>query len=295
MIAVTGITGHSGGFFLRQLIDHGYKGRLRCFLRESSDTGALDASGLDVEKCVGSLDDLDDLRRFVRGADTVLHIAGIWKTPLLLKAIESEGFVGHVVLVHTSGIYSKYRMASEEYREIEWDMQQYLDRGMNVTIVRPTMIFGDLRDHNISKFIRMVDRYPLMPEIDRGAGLIQPVNARDLGQIYYQAVMAPRTPRLCYVASGQREISMHELFDMIGECLGKRVRHLSCPMGLGLWGAKAVRALSGGRKDYVEKVLRMGEDRVFSHEDAARELGYEPEDFALGLRREVEEYMANGR
>ena len=295
MIAVTGITGHSGGFFLRQLIDHGYKGKLRCFVRQSSDTSMLDASGLDIEKCVGNLDNYEDLCRFAAGADTVLHIAGIRLTPLLLKAIEASGSKPHVVLVHTSGIYSKYKIASEEYKEVERDMQQYLDRGMNITLLRPTMIFGDMKDHNISKFIRMVDRFPIMPEIDHGSGLIQPVNARDLWQIYYQAVMAERLPRLYYLASGQRELSLHELFDLIGQYLGKRTLHLSCPMSIGVLGAKAVRALTGGRKDLVEKVLRMGEDRCFSNEDARRELGYEPEEFDLGLKREVEEYMANGR
>ena len=295
MIAVTGITGHSGAFFLQQLIDKGYTGELRCFVRENSNTAALDASGLNAEKCVGSLDCYEDLRRFVRGADTVLHIAGIWKTPLLLKAIEAEGGVGHIVLVHTSGIYSKHKMASEEYKEVERDMQQYLDRGMNITLLRPTMIFGDMRDHNIHKYIRMVDKLPFMPEIDRGSGLIQPVNARDLAQIYYKAVMVERPPRLEYFASGERPITLHELVDMIGRCLGKRVVHLSVPMWLGVLGARLVKGLTLGKMDYVEKVLRMGEDRSFSNADARRELGYEPEEFAVGLRREVEEYLSERR
>ncbi len=294
VLAVTGITGHSGGFFLRELENRGYTGRLRCFVRPSSDTSALDASPLDIEKCVGRLDCYEDLRRFVRGADTVLHIAGILMTPLLLKAIEAEGGVGHVVLVHTSGIYSRHRMASGEYQEVERDMQQYLERGMNITLVRPTMIFGDMRDHNISKYIRMVDKLPLMPEIDRGRGLIQPVNARDLAQIYYLAAMTERPPRLEYFASGERPLSQHEMTDMIGRELGKRMRYISCPMWLGVAGAWLVRVLTLGRKDYVEKVLRMGEDRCFSRENSGAELGYEPEPFAAGLSREVKEYL-NGR
>ena len=108
VLAVTGITGHSGGFLLRQLIDHRFDGTLRVLVRESSNTRALDASGLTVEKVVGSVKDDASLRALVRGADTVVHIAGIWETPRLLEAIEAEGGVGHAVLVHTSGIYSKH-------------------------------------------------------------------------------------------------------------------------------------------------------------------------------------------
>ena len=163
-------------------------------MRESSDTSALDASGLNIEKFRGSIDSEADLERFVSGADTVVHIAGIMKTPRLLAAIERAGGVKHVVLVHTTGIYSKYKMASAGYKAVEEDMRQYLDRGMNITIIRPTMIFGDLCDHNISKFIRMVDKLPIMPEIDHGTGPIQPVNARDLGQAYYKAAMHEQLP-----------------------------------------------------------------------------------------------------
>ena len=291
VLAVTGITGHSGGFLLRQLIDNRFDGTLRVLVRESSNTRALDDSGLTVEKVVGSVKDDASFRALVRGADTVVHIAGIWDTPRLLAAIEAEGGVGHAVLVHTSGIYSKHKMASGVYKQIEESMKPYLERGMNVTILRPTMIFGDIRDHNVSKFIRMVDCFPVMPMIDRGLAPVQPVNARDLGQAYYKAAMHPTLPEREYICSGERPVSVRELCELIGKYLGKRVRFVSVPMGVGVAGARLVKGLTLGKKDYVEKVLRLGEDRSFSHEAAARDFGYEPEPFELGLKREVEEYI----
>ena len=291
LLAVTGITGHSGGFLLRQLIDNRFDGTLRTLVRLSSNTAALDASGLKVEKVVGSTKDVSSLRELVRGADTVVHISGIWETPKLLEAIEAEGGVGHVVLVHTSGIFSKHKMASGVYKQIEADMQPYLARGMNVTILRPTMIFGDIKDHNISKFIRMVDRFPIMPMIDRGLAPVQPVNARDLGQAYYKAAMHPTLPEREYICSGERPVSVRELCELIGKYLGKKTRFVSVPMGVGVAGAWLVKALTLGKKDYVEKVLRLGEDRSFSHEAASRDFGYAPEPFETGLKREVEEYI----
>ena len=50
ILAVTGITGHSGSFMLRQLIDNKFEGTVRCMVRETSNTKALDESGLKVEK-----------------------------------------------------------------------------------------------------------------------------------------------------------------------------------------------------------------------------------------------------
>lgn len=291
ILAVTGITGHTGGYFLQELIKHGFDGTLRCLVRASSDTRALDESGLRVEKVVGSLENPEDLYRLVEGADRVLHIAGIRATLPLLAAIERARVRGHIVLVHTTGIYSRHRMASGEYKEIEEKLRAFLDRGMNITILRPTMIFGDMCDHNIHKFIRMVDRFPVMPQIDGGRAYIQPVNARDLGRAYYQCVMKDRLPELDYICSGSRRVSVRELCSLIGIYLGKKTRFVSVPMAVGSAGAWGVRALSGGRLDYVEKVLRLGEDRSFSHEKAARDFGFEPEPFDIGLKHEVEEYL----
>ena len=123
ILAVTGITGHTGGYFLRELIRNRFDGTLRALVRESSDTRALDASGLRVEKVVGDIKNPDDLFRLVNGADRVLHIAGIRDTLPLMEAIDRAGVKGHIVLVHTTGIYSRFRMASGEYKEIEQALQ----------------------------------------------------------------------------------------------------------------------------------------------------------------------------
>ena len=295
ILAVTGITGHSGSFFLQQLIDNKFDGTLRCMVRETSNTKKLDESGLKVEKVIGSTKNADDMLRLVSGADTIMHISGIWETPLLLEAVEKAGGDPHIVLVHTSGIYSKHKMACEVYKNIEDGMAEQMQR-MNITILRPTMIFGDIKDHNISKFIRMVDKFPVMPQIDGGHAPVQPVNARDLGQAYYKACMHERLPEKEYIVSGERAVSIRELCSLIGQFLGKKTRFISCPMWLGVFGAELLCFLRGQKNRLlVEKVLRLGEDRSFSHESATRDFGYEPEKFEIGLKREVEEYMRNAR
>lgn len=291
ILAVTGITGHTGGYFLRELQKNGFDGTLRCLVRESSNTKALDDSGLHIEKVVGDIHDPADLLRLVSGADRVLHIAGIRDTLPLMEAIEKAGVKGHIVLVHTTGIYSRFRMASGEYKEIEQKLQSYLDRGLNVTILRPTMIFGDMCDRNIHKFIRMVDALPVMPQVRGGQAKIQPVNARDLGRAYYQCVMKDSLPELDYVVSGSRQLSLRELCSLIGIYLGKKTRFVNVPTMAVAGSMWLVKQVTGGRVDYVEKALRLSEDRVFSHEKASRDFGFEPEPFEFGLKREVEEYL----
>ena len=71
MLLVTGITGHSGRYFLQELIKNKYEGKIRCIVRKSSDTSLIDGSGLNIEKVVGDLNNQEFLNEFMVGVDTV--------------------------------------------------------------------------------------------------------------------------------------------------------------------------------------------------------------------------------
>ncbi|MDD4566107.1 MAG: hypothetical protein PHE79_11620, partial [Eubacteriales bacterium] len=45
----------------------------------------------------------------------------------------------------------------------------------------------------------------------------------------------------------------------------------------------------------VEQVMRMQEDKAFSHEEAYRDFGFDPLPFEEGIREEVDEYLAGVR
>lgn len=57
-------------------------------------------------------------------------------------------------------------------------------------------------------------------------------------------------------------------------------------------GAKLLKVVTKGKRDLVEKVLRMGEDREYSHKAAVIDFGYKPERFEKGLIREVKQYRS---
>jgi nucleoside-diphosphate-sugar epimerase len=290
MLAVTGITGHTGGFFLEELVKNQYPGKIRCLVRTAARAERLLASGLDAEILSGSLDDEHTIRELLTGADTVVHIANIHFSPAILR-IGRECGVKRFVLVHTTGIYSRFKAASQEYIEIEEQILPLMARE-NITILRPTMIFGDLNDYNISKFIRFVDALPVLPVVGSGAALVQPVNARDLGRALYRVLENEGTFGKAYDLSGEKAVSIRQLYRLIARELGKKRLILGLPMGLCVFGAKTIRCLTFGRLDLVERVQRMGEDRSYSHRAAELDFGYDPEPFETGLRREVRAYLA---
>lgn len=294
MLLVTGATGRSGRYFVEALVANAYPRRVRCIVRSTSDTALLEDCDLDIELVVGDLDDPAFLDRCMEGVDEVLHIASIFLSlPVVTAAARHH--VRRAILVHTTGIYSSYKSASEEYTRIESAIADVTREHpvLRIVYLRPTMIYGSVSDGNMVTFIKLVDRLPVMPVVDRGRGLVQPVHQRDLGRAYQQVVMSPTITEGDFILSGESPVELRQVLELIRAELGRRTRFVSIPLGVGVAMARVVRILTAGRVDYVEKVQRMGEDRSFSHDAATAAFGYTPSPLRDGLRAEVAEYAAD--
>lgn len=292
MLLVTGITGHTGRYFLQELIKNKYEGPIRCIVRETSNTSMLDNSGLNIEKVYGNIHDEAFLEEATKGVDEIVHIINIRHTLRVLNAAIKND-VKRIIAVHTTGIFSKFRIASEEYMTIEKEIKDILSKShIHMTILRPTMIYGDMCDRNMSKFIKMIDRFRIFPVINHGKSLIQPVNARDLGKAYYDVLMMSADKcKSEYILSGEKPITILEALKLISNNLRKKTIFISFPLAFGVTMAKVLKIISLGKIDYIEKVQRMSEDRSFSHEEATIDFGYKPESFEVGIAREVKEYL----
>lgn len=294
MLLVTGITGHTGKYFLQELINNKYEGTIRCIVRETSDTSSLDNSGLNIEKVVGDLDDADFIDSVMNGVDTVMHIYNIHHSPKIVKsAIKNK--VKRAILVHTTGIYSEFKYASEEYKKIEQKIKELKSDTKcltKITILRPSMIYGDLCDRNMSKFIKMIDKLKFMPVINGGNSLIQPVNARDLGKAFFTVLMLPeKTDGKEYDLTGERPIKIIDTFKLISKELNKHTVYVSIPLSMGVLMAKTLKVLTISKINIIEKIQRMGEDRSYSHNNATNDFGFTPMSFNEGIKIEVREYI----
>lgn len=293
MLLVTGITGHSGGYFLKELIENKYEGPIRCIVLKDSDTKMLEDSGLNIEIIEGDLENQEILDKVMIGVDTVLHIAAISYSVNVIKAAVKNN-VRRAIFVHTTGIYSKYKSASEEYKNIESAVRDIIksnESPIGLIILRPTMIYGNINDRNMIIFIKMVDKLRLFPIIDQGRNLLQPVNGRDLGRAYYQVLNNKSIMNGDYILSGENPITMIDMFKVISDALDKKTMFFSVPLAFGVFLARSLKLLTIGKVDFIERVQRMGENRSFPHDKAAEDFGYRPMPFAEGIRIEVEEYL----
>ena len=229
----------------------------------------------------------------MKDVDTVMHIGAIFFSIQVMKAAVKND-VKRAIFVHTTGIYSKYKSASEEYKNIELEVRKIIKDNaskIGLTILRPTMIYGNVNDKNMVVFIKMVDKLRLFPVIDQGKSMLQPVNGRDLGKAYYQVLDKPEIMNGDYILSGEKPISMLDMLKLISNNLGKKTVFVSVPLDFGVFLARILKALTLGKIDYIEKVQRMDEDRSYLHEDAARDFGYDPMPFVEGLKLEINQYV----
>ena len=303
VLALTGVTGKKSGSILFEKIAGNiesvrsrFPGGIRVLARPSSHTEQLEAALPEVQICRGELSDAAFLREALQGVDTVLHIAGIQLSREIVDAAAACG-VRRLILIHTTGIYSKYKAAGEEYRKIDaYVLDACTKNRILLTVCRPTMIYGNVYDMNVVKFIQMVDRLPVMPVVNGARYELQPVHYADLGEAYYRVLMQEEeTVGKDFILSGGKPILLREMLTVIGKELGKDVHFISCPFGIAYAGAWGLYLLTLGKKDYREKVQRLCEPRTFAHEEAERAFGFAPRTFEEGIPGEVEEYREKRR
>ena len=303
ILAVTGITGKSGRVFAhyleknRDTIDKMFPGGIRLLLHKEREKDAVILPGFNVERMYGDLEDEQFLSEALLGVDTIVHIAGIhWSRQIVTAA--ASNFVRRMITVHTTGIYSKYKAAGEEYRNIdEFVYMMCKSKNIILSILRPTMIYGNIADRNVVKFIKMVDKFPVMPVVNGAGYELQPVHFADLGKAYYDVLVNGKiTGGHDYILSGGEEITLRDMLIEIGAYLGKKMRFVSVPFWFAYSGAWVAFVLSIGKIDYREKVQRLCEPRVYPHEEATRDFGYDPRTFRSAIGDEVREYLeATGR
>ncbi|PTL37908.1 NAD-dependent epimerase/dehydratase family protein [Alkalicoccus saliphilus] len=282
MILLTGATGFLGEFVLKELLKNNYD--VTCFVRKTSDLTLI--KELNVEYTYGELDDYRSICGALEGKEALINIAslGFGHAPNIVKAAE-EMNVKRAIFVSTTGIFTKLNPDSKGIRlEAE---KLIKESKLDYTIIRPTMIYGTPKDRNMWRLVKYIKKLRVIPVLGDGTYLQQPVQVEDLAFAIVKAYERPVSVNKSYNVSGAEAITFNEVIDVTAEALGKKVVTIHIPMKLSYRLLTAYEKVSKNPKLKAEQVLRLNENKDFSHEEAKQDLNYHPLSFEEGIKQEI--------
>ena len=282
MILLTGATGFLGGYVLEELVKRGHE--VICFVRETSNLDKI--KQLNVPYIFGELDDFESICKALEDKEALINIAslGFGHAPNIVNACQKMN-VKRAIFVSTTGIFTKLNPDSKVIRlEAE---RLIKESKLDYTIIRPTMIYGTPKDRNMWRLVKYLKRLPVLPILGDGTYLQQPVYVKDLAWAVVSAYETDSSIKKAYNISGLEALTYNEVVDVTGKALGKKVLKIHVPMKLSYNLLKIYEKISSKPKLKAEQVLRLNENKVFSHEDAAKDFGYKPMSFHEGIALEI--------
>jgi nucleoside-diphosphate-sugar epimerase len=281
MILITGYTGNTGNLVMKKLKAKSNE-EIIGLTRGTAYAGA-EVNNEIVD--LGSRIELEEI--FMRYKVTsIIHIANIRYSPLIME-LANKYNVPKVILVHTTGIYSKYRSYSDLYKQIEERILEDSYPNTKYTILRPTMIYGNEKDHNMHKLVKFLNRHPLFPIFGSGGALMQPVHVEDLADAIFKAHESDVSQNKDYDLSGGSVVKYKEVLSLITKELGKKVFFIHIPIKLAILAARVYNKLFRKALISVEQVERLQEDKAYSNELAIKEINFTPRPFEVGIREEI--------
>jgi nucleoside-diphosphate-sugar epimerase len=195
--------------------------------------------------------------------------------------------IRRLVAFSTTSVLTKADSVNRQEREIisrirsqEHQLRELCEtRGVGLTLIRPTLIYGCGLDRTISLMARFGRRFGFIP-VSRGAeGLRQPVHADDLADLAVRCLLSESAIGLESAACGGSTLSYREMMEKTAAACGRKVRILPLDPRLLAVAASLAALLPGYRGVNPEMVKRQGRDMVFDDSTWRKNLGYCPRAF----------------
>ncbi|MFT3996951.1 MAG: NAD-dependent epimerase/dehydratase family protein [Asticcacaulis sp.] len=220
------------------------------------------------------------------GFDQVIVTSPIWlMTDAVLEVLWAQGMKRIVAFSSTSRFTKTFSPEPEERRVVELlsEAEARIEafcatHDVAWTILRPTLIYDEGRDQNVSRIASMIDRMGVFPVCGKASGLRQPVHARDLARAALAVLATEATKDKAYDLSGGETLSYRDMVARVFAAKGRPERIIALPEGVWRLGFGVLGLIRPGAalKGNVNMALRMNTDLIFPHDAARRDFGYDP-------------------
>lgn len=293
-IAVFGGTGFVGGYLVDALLAAGHDPSLlvrpgsegkvqqadRCKLvaGDLADTRAIDAV---LEDCQAAIYNVGLLREFPRRGITFedMHHGAVVR---VVEAMQAKG-ISRLLLMSAAGIhdggtaYQVTKLAAERHA---------LASGLDVTVFRPSVIFGDPRGtmEIATQLYQQMVRPPL-PAVrfvsDGQDVMMSPVHVEDVASAFVGSLEDPGTHGKIYELGGPEALAWGEMIRRIGDAKGRKKMLMAMPIGLMKFGATLFDWLPffPATRD---QLTMLAEGNVVAPSDLETLIGQPPRPFSAG-------------
>ena len=150
-------------------------------------------------------------------------------------------------------------------------------RNVGWTILRPTLIYAEGRDTNITPLSRLIRRFGFMPLVGGARGLRQPVHAEDLAIGALAAASSRAAINKVYALPGGETLTYREMIGRIFD--GMQLPRRTIPVPSPVWRAGFIltKPLFPGAN--VAMGTRMMKDMIFDSTPAVQDFGWNPRAF----------------
>ena len=248
-VAIVGGTGFVGGYLVDALLARGHRPAL--LVRDGSDARVRRADECRVVP--GSIDDDDAIAELVVGCDAVIYNVGILresrKDGITFEATQYEGAVRLLRAAEAAGIERMLLMSANgvkangtPYQDTKYRAERaVLNSGLNATVFRPSVIFGDptgkmeiatqLYHDMVRPPIPAIDFFSAFGE-SRGPVRMSPVHAADVADAFAGALDNAATFGNVYELGGPDILTWGAMIRRVAEAVGRRKLLLPMPIEL---------------------------------------------------------------
>jgi nucleoside-diphosphate-sugar epimerase len=149
------------------------------------------------------------------------------------------------------------------------------------------MIYGTLKDRNMSRLLRWLKGWPLVPVPGGGHTMQQPVHVEDLCDAMFTAFERAATVRKEYDLGGPTAMPLSDVIRMAATALGRRVTLVPIPLESSFKVVRLMKRLGLPVPVRDEQVMRLSESKAVDISAAQRDLDFNPRTFEDGIRAEA--------
>ena len=239
-VALVGGTGFVGGYLIEALLRSGHD--VRALVRQGSEDKLISDR---VTVVTGDLGDSGALRDLLGGCDAVIYNVGLLREfpgrGITFEATQYQGVVDTVECMKATGVQRLLLMSAigvkdpgTKYQSTKYRAERYaFESGLDVTVLRPSVIFGDPR--GTMEFATQLHRdmvRPPLPAVSFAGVRMSPVAATDVADAFVAALADGDTVGRTIELAGPEILDWKTLVERVAAAADRRKILLPMPIWL---------------------------------------------------------------